>query len=175
MNTLHCKSTSQQHQSWGFTLIELMVVMLLITIVLTVAVPRLGSGIMQDPQKHVTRWMISTARTLRAMAVEKQQIQTLVIDLDNHRMWTTDAQMNEEAMAAAADKAFDLPSSIKIADVEFPNKERVASGTVAIQFYPSGYADQALVHLEHDNTIRFSYKFEPLLPKVKRLEEWVNY
>ncbi len=164
-----------RYRSCGFTLIELMVVMLLITIVLSVAIPRLDSSIAQDPRKRLTRWMVNTAKALRTMAVEKRQVQALVIDLDEHRMWTIDAQMDEEAVAAAAEKGFALPNSIVLADVEFPDKDRISSGTATIRFYPSGYADQALVHVEYDQTIRFSYKFEPLLPKIKRLEEWVSY
>jgi prepilin-type N-terminal cleavage/methylation domain-containing protein len=172
----HYRTASDQgHPPQGFTLIELMVVMFLMTIVLAVAIPRLGDGMMQDPQKHVTRWMVNTARALRAMAVEKQTIQALVLDLDNHRMWTIDAQMDEEAMAAAAEKAFRLPNSMKLSDVSFPDKDRAATGTVALHFYPNGYADQALVHVTYDDTIRFSYKIEPLLPKVKRIEEWADY
>lgn len=175
MTGLCRRVASPRYQSTGFTLIELMVVMLLITIVLAVAIPRLDSSMAQDPQKQVTRWMVNSARTLRTMAVERQQIYTLVIDLDEHRMWAIDAQMDEEAMAVAAEKGFTFPNSIKLADVEFPDKDRVSSGTAAIQFYPGGYSDQALVHVEYDETIRFSYKFEPLLPKVKRLDEWVSY
>ncbi len=171
-----CRSFAlRRHWPCGFTLIELMVVMLLITIVLAVTIPRLDSSVVQDPRKRLTRWMVNTAKALRTMAVEKQQVQALVIDLDEHRMWTIDAQMDEEAVAAAAEKGFALPNSIVLADVEFPNRDRISSGTAAIQFYPSGYADQALVHVEYDETIRFSYKFEPLLPKVKLLDEWVSY
>jgi len=159
----------------GFTLMELMVVMFLMTIVMAVAVPRLGEGMLQDPQKHLNRWMVNTVRTLRAMAMEKQAIQILVLDLDEQRMWVADAQMDEMAMAAASEKAFQLPGSIKLVGVAFPDADRISSGTVTLQFYPSGYADQALVHAEYDDNIRFSYKIEPLLPKVKLLEQWVTY
>ena len=154
---------------------ELMVVMLLMTIVMSVAVPRLGEGMLQNPQKHLNRWMVNTVRTLRAMAMEKQVIQLLVLDLDEQCMWVADAQMDEVAMAAAAEKAFNLPDSIKLVGVAFPEADRATSGKVTLQFYPSGYADQALVHVQYADNIRFSYKIEPLLPKVKRLEQWVTY
>jgi hypothetical protein len=84
-------------------------------------------------------------------------------------------QMDEEAMAAASEKAFVLPDAIKIEDVEFRDEDRISSGTAAIRFYPGGFSDQALVHVEYDETSRFTYKFEPLLPKVKRLDEWAGY
>jgi prepilin-type N-terminal cleavage/methylation domain-containing protein len=54
----------------GFTLIELMVVMLLITIVLAVVIPRFDAAPFQDPGKKFSRWMINAVRHLRATPSE---------------------------------------------------------------------------------------------------------
>ena len=159
----------------GFTLMELLVVMMLVTIVLAVTVPRFGSGLMQDPKKQLSRWVINTTRALRTEAMEKQTVHALVIDLDNNRMWTVHAGMDEEALSAAAEKAFSLPGAIRLANVHFANEERAASGTTEILFHPAGYADQALIHVEHRTAGRFSFQVEPLLPKVRLLEGWVTY
>jgi prepilin-type N-terminal cleavage/methylation domain-containing protein len=159
----------------GFTLLELLVVMLLITIVFAVTVPRLDSSLMQDPQKKATRWIINSIEDLRAAAVEKQKTRILMIDVDNNRMWPADADMDEEARAAAADKAFVLPGGIKIVDVRFPHKARVSSGTVEISFYPGGYSDQAIINMEGDDAQRFACRIEPLLPKVKVVDEWLEF
>ena len=167
--------TPLRYQPSGFTLIELMVVMLLITIVLAVAIPRLDSSMAQDPQKQVTRWMVNSARTLRTMAVERQQIYTLVIDLDEHRMWAIDAQMDEEAMAAAAEKGFTFPNSIKLADVEFPDKDRISSGTAAIQFYPGGYPTRPWYTSNMTKQFVYHINSSRYFQKLKRLDEWVSY
>jgi prepilin-type N-terminal cleavage/methylation domain-containing protein len=159
----------------GFTLIELMVVMLLISIFLGVAIPRFASGIGDDPVKKVSRWMIHTTRTLRSLAIQKQVAQSLVIDLNNHRMWTADESMDEETLSGATEKAYKLPKSVKIVDVIFPESERLSSGTAEILFYPAGYADNCIIHIEDEDTRRFSYLVEPLLPKVKIVEEWLNF
>ena len=162
-------------QAEGFTLIELMVVMLLITIVLSVTVPRLSSGLMQDPQKKANRWMINTVQALRAAAIEKQKSQALVVDFANNRLFTIDSSMDDEALAAAAEKAFVLPKSIQLVDVLFPNDEQQSVDTVEIYFYAAGYCDPSIIHLKNDDGYRFSYKIEPLLPKVKVSEEWLTY
>ena len=159
----------------GFTLIELMVVMLLISIVLAVAIPKFDGGAFQDPVKKLSRWMINTVRTLRSAAIQKQKVQGLVIDLSNQRMWLTNEDMDEEALAAAADKALTLPTAIRIVDVQFPHQESVTSGTTEVRFYPAGYSDQVLIHLETDNAERFAYLVEPLLPKVKYIEQWIEF
>jgi general secretion pathway protein H len=164
---LHIRAT-------GFTLIELMVVMLLITIMLGVTIPRLDTSLLQDPRKKTNRWMINTISALRAAATEKQKSHFLIVDVDANRLWTADAEMDEEAQTAAAEKAFVLPGGMRIMEVQFSGKESVGSGNAMITFYPGGYSDQAAINMEIDSE-RFAYKVEPLLPRVKVVEEWVNY
>jgi prepilin-type N-terminal cleavage/methylation domain-containing protein len=159
----------------GFTLLELLVVMLLITIVFAITVPRLDSSLLQDPRKKTTRWIINSIEDLRAAAVEKQKTLVLVIDMDGNRMWPADADMDEEAQAAASDKAFVLPGGVKIVDVRFPHKERVSTGTVKISFYPGGYSDQAIINMEDNDEQHFACRIEPLLPKVKVVDEWLEF
>jgi prepilin-type N-terminal cleavage/methylation domain-containing protein len=169
-------STCQTKRSGhGFTLIELMVVMLLISIVLAVAIPRFDGGSIQDPVKKLSRWMINTVRTLRSAAIQKQKVQGMVIDVSNNRIWLVNDEMEEEALTAASDTALKLPDSIRLVDVQFRNQESISSGTTEVRFYPAGYSDQVLIHLEADRSERFTYLVEPLLPKVKFIDEWVEY
>jgi prepilin-type N-terminal cleavage/methylation domain-containing protein len=160
----------------GFTLIELMVVMLLISIVLTIAIPKFGGGAFQDPVKKLSRWMINTVKALRSAAIQQQKTQSLVIDLSNRRMWIVNEAMDEgAAQAAAANKALSLPDAIQYMDVQFPGQERISSGTAEIRFYPAGYSDQVLIHLETDDDEKLTYLVEPLLPKVKIFDEWIEF
>ena len=159
----------------GFTLIELMVVMLLISIILAVAIPRFEGSFLQDPAKKISRWMINTVRTLRSNALQSQKLQTLVVDLNDNRMWTIQADMDEDALAAASERSFRMPSAVRIVDVIFPEREQISSGNAEIHFYPSGFSDEAVIHLETGNTKRFSFLVEPLLPKVKFFEEWISF
>src|SRR5690606_27050983 len=135
---------SPRHQTRpaaGFTLIELMVVMLLVSILLAVAIPRFGSGPFQDPVKKMSRWTINTVRALRGAAVQKHKQQSLVVDLNQHRLWVTNEEMNEAALLEASEHAFRLRASMRIVGVQFPDKDRISSGTAEIHFYPSGYSD----------------------------------
>lgn len=167
------KRTKRPEQ--GFTLIELMVVMLLISIVMAIAIPRFSGGAFQDPVKKLSRWMINAVRTLRFAAIQKQKMQSLIIDLDHQRMWMVNEDMDEEAMMAASEKALSLPDTIRFVDVQYPQQESVTSGTTEVRFFPAGYSDQALIHLETEDTERFSYLVEPLLPKVKYFEKWIEF
>lgn len=159
----------------GFTLIELMVVMLLISIVLAVAIPRFEGAPFQDPEKKISRWMINTLRNLRSAAIQKQKMQALVIDFDNQRMWTINDGMDEEALAAASEKATPLKDGLKFVDVQFEQQDSINNGTVEIKFYPAGYSDRVLIHLETNNADKLTFLVEPLLPKVKIFEEWIEF
>ena len=159
----------------GFTILELVVVMLLITIILGVAIPRFQTDVLQDPSKKLSRWMISTVKNLRGLAIQKQVRQTLVVDFDGNRLWTTGEDMSEEALAAAPENAYTLPDDLRIVDVLFPDEERTSSGTVDINFYPAGFSDQVVIRLENSQAERFSYLIEPLLPKIKIFEEWISF
>jgi prepilin-type N-terminal cleavage/methylation domain-containing protein len=161
--------------SAGFTLIELMVVMLLITILLAVAIPRFGANPFQEPVKKASRWTINTVRDLRGAAVQQHKQQSLVLDLNRHRMWAVHEEMDEEARIQAAEAAYKLPAALRIASVQFPDKERFSAGTVEIHFYPAGHSDKAVIHLETDNAERYSWVLEPLLPKVRVHEDWVQF
>ena len=163
------------HFRHGFTLIELMVVMLLISIVLAVALPRFEGGVFEDPTKKLSRWLINTVRTLRSQAIQRQQIQSLVIDLGNRKMWITNEEMDEAAVSASAENGRTLPGTMQFVDVRFPGTEPVTSGTAQINFYPAGFSDHALIRLENDDAERFSYHVQPLLPKVKFMEEWIDF
>ena len=170
----HVKRMSRPVQ--GFTLIELMVVMLLISIVLAVVIPKFGGGAFQDPVKKLSRWMINTVRTLRSAAIQQQKGQGLVIDLSNRRMWMVNDAMDEAAIQdAASNKALALPDAIRYMDVEFPQQERISSGTTEIRFYPAGYSDQVLIHLETEDNEKLTYLVEPLLPKIKIFDEWIDF
>jgi prepilin-type N-terminal cleavage/methylation domain-containing protein len=160
--------------SRGFTLIELMVVMVLISIVLAVVIPRFDGGPFQDPTKKLTRWMVNTIRYLRSTAIQKQTGQALIIDLNEQRMWIVGEGMSEAEQTTASEKAFKLDKSMQIVTVQFPDQEPISTGSAEIHFYPAGFSDRVLIQLENDDAQRFSYLVEPLLPKVKMFEEWID-
>jgi prepilin-type N-terminal cleavage/methylation domain-containing protein len=159
----------------GFTLIELMVVMLLITIMFAVTIPKIGTNLGQDPRKKTTRWLMNTVSALRSAAVEKQKSQILVIDMEEKRLYVADAEMNDEAKSEASKRGFALPDSLHIIEVQYPDKDHVGTGTAEIIFYPGGFSEQAAINMETEDSERFCFKVEPLLPRIKVIEEWIRY
>ena len=159
----------------GFTLIEIMVVMLLISIILGVAIPRFDSGALQDSQKVTTRRLTNIVSSLRTKAVAEQLTYALVIDISNDLYFIINEAMDEQMMFQAAENAQHLPKDIHFYDVTFSINNQIRSGKAEIHFHPAGYTDMAIIHMQTDSDHRYTYMIEPLLTKLRVIEEWVRY
>ncbi len=74
--------------SRGFTLIELIVVITLISVMMFFAIPRLNTSLLESDSRKVSKWMLLTVKALKNKAVRQQIPLLLQVDLDNHKLWT---------------------------------------------------------------------------------------
>jgi prepilin-type N-terminal cleavage/methylation domain-containing protein len=181
----------------GFTLIELIVVMTLITIMLGFATPQLRSVLFVDGTKKTSRWMMITIPAIKTKAIREQELMVLGISIDQNNMWVVDPQptpteKNNDEDAELKDLSdlenaddlkeepakqniFKLPTDVHIVNVEFPNEDQISMGEVEINFYPQGYSDHAIIHLENNDGNRFSFLIEPFLSNIKRIDDYVGF
>lgn len=150
----------------AFTLIELIVVITLISVMLFFTVPRLERTFFIKDPRRLSSWLLLNVKDLKSRAVKSQVEQVLYVDLDENKMWTGSANMDETAGAGSKPEGFSPPPGYRIIDVMFPRDVRVSSGTARIRFYPKGYSDRAVIHVETDENRRVSYVIEPFLPQV---------
>ena len=158
----------------GFTLMELMVVIALLTIMLVFSIPRLHETFFLDDSKTSSRWITAKIQMLKEAAVSKQKDYKLHFDLDTDHYWETDASMQEEDLENAAIHTKPLPDGLKIADIEFPDNGKVSSGRTQINFYKNGYSDKALIHVM-DGDAYVSYLIEPFLSEIQRFETYAGF
>jgi len=162
-------------QDRGFTLIELIVVVSLISIMLFLYIPKFQEVVVFDNTKKVSRWIIGKVRALKEGSITNYKSYFLHVDLDDNRMWVTDELMSEEEMQNAEQQGFELPDDINLVDVEYPGKDKILFGQADIYFYKKGYSDKALIHIEDSNNERLSFLIEPFLSKVRLYEEYVEF
>lgn len=158
----------------GFTLMELIVVMALLTIMLVFSIPRFHQTLFLDDSKTGSRWIIGKIQSLKEAAVRNQRQYTLHIDLDTDHFWETDESMPAEDIENAAMQSKPLPDGLKIADIEFPVRGTISSGRTDITFYKNGYSDKALIHTL-DGEITVSYLIEPFLSEITRYERYADF
>ncbi len=161
--------------SKGFTFIELLVVLSLVSLMLFITIPRLQDNPFVDEKRKVSVWIIGTVQALKQRAVQERKDYTLHIDIDTGRLWVSNELMSADELLAAEQDAFSIPDLFRIQDVEFPGQGKFSLGRSDIHFSKKGYSDMALIHAElGDDSLR-SFLIEPFLPRVKLYEENISF
>ncbi len=161
------------NRNGGFTLIELVVVMALIGIFFAVTLPRFDIGV--NKTDKFSRWFIVKVDSLKKRAAADKKNYILRIDMDEEKIYVADDSMSEEAMEAAAESGYEIPESVTILDVEFAKKDPISSGVADIRFYEKGYSDKVIVHIEDDDDNQKTFIIEPFLPRIKLVEDYVDF
>ena len=168
----------------GFTLIELVAVLAVISIMLFFTVPRFNTFSQTDDIKGVSRWLITTVSQLKSKAMSDQIPFVLTVDLSNNlfqisAVGTADeSQPDEKASseeAAISATEFKLSDHIKITGVLYPGQDPISSGQADIFFYAKGYSDRAIIHIADDNNNRLSFLIEPFLNQVELLSGHLDF
>jgi prepilin-type N-terminal cleavage/methylation domain-containing protein len=167
-------ATSFSGAGRGFTLIEIAVVILLISIMLLVAVPRLPDSPLTDQTRKTKRWVILMVQDLKERAVRDQKTYRLHVGIDSKQLWVTSDDMTDESKEKAEKNAFKLDEDLKVLDVEYPGDQRVESGRADILFFAKGYSDRAIIHMA-DSDARFSFQIEPFLSNVKLYNAYTGF
>ena len=175
------------NKNQAFTLIELIVVIALISIMLAFAIPRLDSSFFSNNKRKLSSWILLNVKSLKEKAVREQVKNILAVDIDNNQMWifsepvsaespeTPESEPDDAPVAALKKNEYKLPDGYRLMDVEFLNDEKMTSGIAEIHFYPQGYSDKALIHIEDRDENRYSYLIEPFLLHVEIEAQYVDF
>ena len=159
----------------GFTLIEIIVVISLISLILFIAIPRFHNTVLTDSTKKTSRWITAKIRALKASAVREHKLYVLNIDMDSNSMWVSHASMTEDELQDASQNAYKLPDDIRVLAVEYPHDDKIEAGRADIYFYEKGYSDMAIIHIENSDSEQFSFLIEPFLQQVKMFPDYVGF
>ncbi len=149
----------------GFTLLELAVVMFLMGLVMTIAMPYFGS--MQTSQmRSEARRLASRANYLYQEAGAQKVILRLTFDLAHNgyfasRLDPFAAKPAFHAENGPAGVRVVMPSGVWIRDVTVEGLGTFQHGVVSAQFYPGGYVDATLIHLADRKGEVFTLAIDP--------------
>ncbi len=153
----------------GFTLVELTVVLVLISIIFFVALPRIPNDIFVNPAQKTSRWLLANVQHLKIASAQDQTDYALSVDIDNGRFWTSAAKTSPGETEPSKDRSLTLSGDNRIIDVELAGNRKLQSGTVMIQFHAKGYSDHAIIHIRDADENDWSYLIPPFLPHLKIL------
>src|SRR5262249_54346233 len=140
-----CWSTS------GFTLIELSLVLLIMTVVFALVIPRLRDPGRTELLAHARR-LVLTFRLLRDEAVLNGSAYRLNYDLTQQRYWVTADQSADLADfirdIGSLARGTQLEDPVGITDIVLPTLAgKVNQGQIYTVFYPDGSVDPTVIHL----------------------------
>jgi len=163
----------------GFTLIELVIVMVLISIMLTLAVPSMRESLLTDNLRNGARELIGTVKTLRNQAVREQEAYLLNIDTAQRRIWSVkESEEGKEADDEEIDgeedlNEFILSPAVIIQDVWTRSEGVNDSELISLRIAKHGYMDETLIHFIDETGESLSLFFYSFMDSVKVLDGYV--
>ena len=152
----------------GFTLVEVFIVVLIVGIVITLALPRMGGTYSRLKCEREIGKITALVEYLYNQAQIKDQEYSLIINLDAGKFWviTGDEEVDSSEQDEATVQERKIASFLHIQDISLSGC-RVSHGQVAIQFRPAGYVDAATLHFASDKQVKYTLFLNPLTGKTK--------
>lgn len=152
-----------------------MVVIVLIGLMLTLAVPRLRESLLTDTLKSTVRKMVGTIKYLRNEAVRERRPYVLHFDFESGSFWADYPDMSEEERTEAKKQAFSFPKEVLLMDVWSKGEGKRADGETQILFSERGYVKQSAIHIGSEDGRKYTLVLSPFLGRVQVLEEYVEF
>ena len=166
------KKTSTQGK--GYTLIELIVVIVLLGLMLGITVPKFRQAILSDSLNATSLRIIGLVENLRERAISSQVSYILHFDMREKKLWAFASTASEEEQEAAKERAYQLPPDVKIADVWSWSSGKLYD-EATIHFSKKGYIEQSMLHLQSQDGRQLSLELTPFLGSIKIHDGYVDF
>jgi len=154
----------------GFTLVELLVVMVLMAVIASFAVPRIGDFIYSDQLKTTVRRLVGLIHRSAQMA-RQSQMPYLLTYQPGERLFV--AKPEEQARTGKKEDAPGREERLSLADTvtvrttwSWFSGPR-AGDAMVIRFNKNGYVEPTIIHLRQEDGQEMSVILTPFLGKVK--------
>ncbi len=127
----------------GFTLLELIMVVLIIALVLTVSIPSLSRGSASIHLRSTARDVLNTFRYAREKAVTEQVGMKVTVDREKQTLVLTDD-------LGDGSRTYTMPKDVKIQHIALGGTE-IMQGPLTIRFLPNGSSESAEILLKSDS------------------------
>ena len=171
-----------QKQPYGFTLVELVVVMGLMAILLTFALPGFKNAGIFKNKAHGAQDLARLITLTKHRALKENRDFFLHLDMDNDRIWITHKDMDTPTLEKVRSEATALSSDLRITGMEFARTSRhdgtdkamEARSDRILRFHRNGYSDGMILHVT-DSGSPVSLKVAPFLMEVETISKHVSF
>jgi prepilin-type N-terminal cleavage/methylation domain-containing protein len=165
------KTTSRVQSIWtqdGFSLVELSIVLLLLSFLLLLSIPRFGAVLVGQRLNSTGHLITGMVRYLYDQSSAKKRLYRLNYHLKDGEIWVTfpnDEGEFIEDQASTFTRRRKLPTGIQFEDI-VTAAAKVQEGQAYTQFFPTGLVDRTIVHLRADDGSQLSVLIHPLSGRV---------
>jgi prepilin-type N-terminal cleavage/methylation domain-containing protein len=138
----------------GFTLLELLMVMLVVALVLAVSYPSLSRGSQSLHLRATGRDILNSFRYAREKAVTEQTGMMVTLDREKQELVLSD-------LLGDGTRSYRLPHDVKIQRMALAGAE-VVRGPLVVRFLPNGSADSAEVWLQSESGAMLKIVSDPI-------------
>lgn len=136
----------------GYTLVEISVVLLLISLIFFISLPRLSNFLFQTDLKDAARSLKAVVYFLRSKSIVAHRPTVLHLDLDRRLYWGDFAAGEEERRRGSRERTVlsppkGLPEGIRFLDASNINTPKKVSGELSSIFNPKGAVEETVIHL----------------------------
>lgn len=159
----------------GFTLIEIVVVMVLVSLFMVFSIPLFGN-IGASSLDTSARRLSGTIKYLFNEAAVSGLEHRLLYDLDHG---TYRAQILEEngQLVDAPDQGRQakLKGSVRFQDLQLPGRGKASAGQVTTSIHPSGWVEETIIHLADENNAILTLRVMPLTGTTEIFEGYRDF
>jgi len=150
-------TTQNKRSSRGFTLIELCVVLVIISVILALAFPRYGGFLTRGSMRSEARRLAAMARYLSSESSRQRRVHYLNFDVDKDTYWVTvdEGKGRPVQESTHLTRPRTLPGGIRFKDVTVFAVRKKNAMRRRVAFYPGGENDEALIHFSDYGKDRF--------------------
>lgn len=158
----------------GYTLIELIVVLVLLGLMLGLAVPKFRQAVLSDSLNATSLRILGLVQDLRERAISDQDSYVLHFDMRGKKLWAFATSATEEEQETAREKAYQLPADVKITDIWSWSSGKLYDDAT-IHFSKKGYIEQSMIHLQSLDGRQLSLELTPFLGSIKIHDGYVDF
>ncbi len=176
-------SRAGARSEWGFTLIELTMVILVIGIVGALVLPRFGGLLDRQQMRRSVNVVRGMVRQLHARAALTKRVYRLTFDLDAQQLTVCYLQSppptgSEDATCVAEPtremRGYAMPDAVQLLDVVSSEGKKVREGTAMTHFHPTGEVEPSVVHLQTPGAAHVTLFIEALAGRVKVVQGYAE-
>ncbi len=146
----------------GFTLIEIVVVMVLISLFMVLSIPLLGN-IGTGSLDTSARRLSGTIKYLFNEAALTGHEYRLIYDLDQRSYRAQVLEENSELVDAPDQgREATLKGAVRFRDLQVPGRGKFTAGQVTIRIDPSGWIEETVIHLDDGKDNLLTLRVNPL-------------